>query len=130
MRALAHLCAMLLALPQILLATAFLLLYHVTGGRSVGSFFLRVLDVLYAIFTWGGLIALAVFVTLAVCAFFDRARPLAALAVALFVIASGIALVLSVPFTWSDTWLLVPGAVSLALCSLIVRRPPLLNLPA
>jgi hypothetical protein len=74
MRTLAHLSAMLLALPQILLATAFLLLGHVTGTKTLGGLLTRVLDVFLALFTWGGLLALFVFAVLAVSVVFDRTR--------------------------------------------------------
>jgi hypothetical protein len=98
MRTLAHLSAMLLALPQVLLATAFLLLGHVAGTKTLGGLLTRILDVFVAAFTWGGLAAL-------------------------LVITSTIALVMTVPLEWADAWLFIPGAASLALCRYVAKSP-------
>jgi hypothetical protein len=123
MRTLAHFSAMLLALPQVLLATAFLLLGHVTGTKTLGGLLTRILDVFVAAFTWGGLAGLLVFAALALSAVFDRTRSFAAIAVALFVITSTIALLVTVPLEWADAWLFVPGAASLALCRYVAKTP-------
>jgi hypothetical protein len=88
MRTLLHLCAIVLALPQVLLCALFLILGHMTGGGTLGSLVDRVLDTINILFTWGALLAIVAFVTLIVAGCFARSRRIAAGLVALIVIAS------------------------------------------
>ncbi len=112
MRALLHLLAIVLALPQVLLCGLVLLLGHMTGGGTLGNLFLRTLEVLDALFTWGGLLALLVLVALMVAAFDARWRRWAAGVVAAIVVASAVLLVVQGLPDWS---LLIPGAAALTI---------------
>jgi hypothetical protein len=111
MRGLLHVLAILLALPQVLVGLAFLLIGHLTAGRTAGSLFMRTLDALYLLFGWGGLAGLIAFAVLAAGGFSMRWRRWAAAVVAVVVLASGMFLAVNV-----DDWsLLVPGLFALVL---------------
>src|SRR5215213_1190850 len=94
MRSLLHFLAILLALPQVLLSAAFLLFGHVISGGTLGSFFLRLLEVFNAIFTWGGLLVIVLFLTLTGLGFHERTRRAAAAVVAAIVIMSAVILII------------------------------------
>lgn len=111
MRALLHVCAIVLALPQVLLCALFLLIGHVTGGRTLGSLFVRVLETMYVLFSWGGLLAVLAFLLILGAGFHARARRVAAGIVALLVLASGVMLVAQ--GGGIDPLIFLPGLISL-----------------
>ena len=111
MRPALHLCALLLALPQVLLCAVFLLLGHVTGGGTLGSLFTRLLDTVFFLFSWGGLLTILAFVALIVAGFSARWRPFAAGIVAVLVLASAAMLIVNVGV--SDVLIFLPGLISL-----------------
>ena len=126
MRGLLHVLAILLALPQVLLCALFLLLGHVTSGGTLGSLFTRVLDLFYALFTWGGLLAFVLFVILIAAGFITRTRRAASAAVAALVVASTVALFIQLgAVIANDPLIFLPGLVALLLSiTLIVQRRP------
>jgi hypothetical protein len=111
MRAVLHLCAIVLALPQLVFATIFLLLDHLTAGGTLGSVFTRALDLLDFVFTWGGLAVLAGLLVLIGAGFSTRWRPFAAAVVATLVVASATTLILVVGV--DDVLIFLPGLISL-----------------
>ena len=122
MRGLLHVLAILLALPQVLVCLAFLMIGHLTGGRTAGSLFMRTLDALYLLFGWGGLAGLVALAVLTAGGFSRRWRRWAAAVVAVVVLASGLFLAVNV-----DDWsLLVPGLFALVLSGALALpgRPP------
>lgn len=124
MRGLLHVLAILLALPQVLICLAFLLLGHLTGGGTLGSLFKRLLDVFFALFTWGGLLGVIALVTLIVCGFFARTCRAASAAVAALVIASTVLLFVQLgPAIADDPLIFLPGFVALLLSATLAVRP-------
>ena len=118
MRAAAHLFALVLTLPQLLLAAVLLAFGHVTGGTTFWSFVDRSLDLFLALFGWIGLLVLVTLVLLIVAAFIASWRPFAAAFVGLAALASGAVIVWKMAAAVShvsDFWILVPGIVALAL---------------
>jgi hypothetical protein len=119
MRGLLHVLAILLALPQALVCAAFLLLGHLTGGRTLGSLFMRALNALYLFFGWGGLIGIIALLALVVAGFDARSRRWAAGIVAAIVLASTAMLLVEQIYEWA---LYVPGLFALVL-SVTVALP-------
>ncbi|HET7434645.1 MAG TPA: hypothetical protein VFN10_08040 [Thermoanaerobaculia bacterium] len=130
MKAFLHVCALLLALPQIFLAAAFLLLNHAANAGSFGGFVDRALDIFLALFSWGGLLLLATLTLLFTAAFIASWRPFGAAALALLVLGSASSLIvqLGAPQTPATFTLLLPGFASLALSAYLMadawRRAP------
>ena len=124
MRGLLHVLAILLALPQLLVCALFLLLGHVTAGGTLGSLFARLLDALYVLFTWGGLLALIGLVILVVAGFITRTRRAASAAVAALIIASTVALFVQLGATIAnDPLIFLPGFAALLLSATLAVKP-------
>ena len=117
MRALLFLIAVILALPQVLIAAVFLILGHVTAERTLGSLFMRTLDTIFVLFTWGGLLALIGFIALLAAGFISRSQPYAAGILASAVVASSTLLVVKIGV---DPLLYAPGLLSLGICAYLI----------
>ena len=92
MRALLHLIAILLALPGIVLAAAFLALGQAIGAQSLPGFFGVLLELFVWLVPWGLLATLFAFLVLVLTGFSTRLRPFAAACVALLAVASSVVL--------------------------------------
>jgi len=117
MRTLAHIAAIILLIPQVLAATAFAVLDHLTSGHTLGSFFENGFELLAVLFSWRGLVLLLAFVLLIVAGFSAKSRPWAAGIVVVIAIISAVVLVMHVGGPPSiEGWLFfVPGVIALAL---------------
>lgn len=126
MRSLMHFLAILLALPQALLCAAFLLLGHLTAGGTLGSLFLRALDILNAVFTWGGLTALVLLIALLAAGFSDKTRRPAAALVASLVIMSAVILIVQLGLEKAADVLVffIPGVFALMLSVTLTVTAP------
>jgi hypothetical protein len=115
MHALLHLLSFILLLPSLVLASGFLVLGHAIAGGSLLQMFLRFLnDALWLMS--GGVLLVAVFLlAVLIGGFFPRTRYIAAAAVAVLALASGIVLIAlgSAPFSGGRELFLLPGLVSL-----------------
>lgn len=118
MRALLFLVAVVLALPQVLITVAFLILGHVTAERTLGSLLTRMLDTIYILFSWGGLLALIGFIALLAAGFVSRSQPYAAGIVAAAVVASSALLVVKIGL--DDPVVFAPGLLALAICAYLI----------
>jgi hypothetical protein len=128
MRGLLHVLAILLAMPQVLVCAAFLLLGHLTGGRTLGSLFMRALNALYLFFGWGGLVGIIAMLALIVAGYDARSRRWAAGIVAAIVLASTAMLLFEQIYEWA---LYVPGLFALVLSvALALPSPSAARVPA
>jgi hypothetical protein len=126
MRGLLHVLAILLALPQLLLSLAFLLLGHVTSGGTLGSLAKRMLDVVFALFTWAGLLAIVLLLILMIAGYDARTRRAAAALVAALIIASAVLLIVQLGPPPLDALLLfVPGLFALVISIALTGSPRL-----
>lgn len=92
MRALLHLIAILLALPGIVLAAAFLALGQAIAAQSLPGFFGVLLELFVWLVPWGLLACVLAFLMLVLAGFSARLRPLAAACIALLAVASSLVL--------------------------------------
>lgn len=124
MRAVAHLGAVLLLVPQALVWAAFVLLDHLTAGGSLGSLVENAFDVLNVLFGWGGLALIVAFVSLIAAAFHPRSRFVAAVVVIVFAIYSSVELMRSLGTSQlADAWpWFLPAVVAVALEAWNVHR--------
>jgi hypothetical protein len=123
MRPLLYLVALLLALPQIVLATAFGFLAHLVGGHTLGSLIERVFTLFFALLSWKGLLVLVLaFIALIALGFSSRFRWIGSTLLGLLVITSATLLVWILRETISigDFWIFVPGIGALALAGRLV----------
>lgn len=122
-----YLAALLLALPQVLLCTAFALLEHITSGGTLGSFIARAFAVLFALLSWKGLVLFLTFVALVALGFSSRFRWIGAAIWSVLIVASAAILVwiLAKHLSPSDIVLLLPGVLALALSIrlIVLDRP-------
>jgi hypothetical protein len=125
MRTVLHILAVFLALPQVLLCALFLAIGHVTGGRTLGSLLVRVVDAAYVLFTWGGLVAIVAFAVVLGAGFSARWRRVAAGVVALVVLATTVMLG---RVGGGDPWLFLPGVLAFGIC--LLNLPKAVTLPA
>jgi len=130
MRSFAHLCAVVLMVPQLLLFAIFAVLEHITGGRTLGSLFTRGLDVLAALFGWAGALIVVTTVALLAAGFSARTRVYAsAFIVALWLFTTvSIAMQFGEQFSADQLFLFVPGVVGAGisgwlLCDAVGRSP-------
>jgi hypothetical protein len=122
LKPLLHLLALALAVPQVLLCTAFVLLDHVTARRTLGSFFLRTLDLLNALFGWAGVVLLVATLLLIAGGFSTRYRQLASGVVILVVVGTTIGLfALAGSFELDQLFIFIPGLFGIALSALVLK---------
>ena len=88
MRPLLHLISVLLVLPGVALAAAFLILGHAIATASLFGFFAELLDVALWLIPWGILAALATAIVLVSSGFSARLRWFGALCVAAIAVGS------------------------------------------
>src|SRR5262245_29508254 len=93
MRPLLHLVSFVLLLPSLVLASGFLVLGHAIAGGSLLQIFLRLLYDALWLASGGALIVIAFLLAVLIGGFFARTRYLAAAAVAILALASGIVLI-------------------------------------
>jgi hypothetical protein len=121
MRTLLHLCAAALIVPQLLLTTLFLALGHVTGGHTLGSLFMRTLDLAGLLLGWGGVAVVLGILLLLGAGFSDRARPFASAAIVLLVVGSTVALAtMGIPAGIEDGVLMLPALVAVAISAWLI----------
>lgn len=113
MRALAHVCAIVLLIPQVLAATAFAILDYLTAGHFFSSLF-TILDLFIG---WRGLVMLLAILVVLGAGFSDRWRRVAAWCVIAVAIASAVVLVMHIGAPPSvEGWLFfLPGVIAIAL---------------
>jgi hypothetical protein len=132
MRVVAHLCAIILLIPQVLAATAFAILHHLTAGRTIGSFFAHAFDILDLFFGWRGLVVILAILVLAGAGFSAKWRPVAAWCVVAIAILSAVLLLVLIGAPPSvDGWMFfLPGVIAIALSVFAMGRPASALLPA
>lgn len=115
MRSLLHLVSFILLLPSLVLASGFLVLGHAIAGGNLLQIFLRLFNDALWLASGGVLVVAAVLLTVLIGGFFVRTRYLAAAAVAILALSSGIVLIAlgSNPFSGGRELFLLPGLVSL-----------------
>lgn len=129
MRAVAHLCALILLIPQALVLSAFTILDRLTAGRTLGRFFTNALDILAFVFGWRGLLVLLAVLAIAIAGFPRSSRPVAAAIVALFAVFSTIVLMThgGAPGTVDEAMFYAPALIAAVLAGWVVyaelRRP-------
>ena len=92
MRALLHLIAILLALPGVVLAAAFLALGHAIAAQTLPGFFGVLLELFVWLVPWGLLASVLALLALVLAGFSARLRPFAAACVAFLAVASSVVL--------------------------------------
>lgn len=120
MRAFAHICAILLLLPQVILATAFTMFgYLVQGGG-----FTHMMQVLSVLFGWGGLSIVIGAFLLFLAGFFPRARPVAAIVLVVIAVVSSLALIRSFgpPSELGHLAFFIPALFAVTLASGVAHR--------
>ena len=117
MRVLLHLVSIVLLLPSLVFAIAFVWISHATAQKSLIDFFLQLLEDASILVTWGLLVFVISLVLIAGAGFSARFRWLAGLLVALLAITSAVLLVSlgSSPVTSSNALFFLPGSVSLCI---------------
>jgi hypothetical protein len=126
MRPLLYLAAILLALPQLLLAVAFAVFKLLTTG-TLGSLVEKAFELLAMLFSWKGAVVIAAFVALVVLGFLRSLRWFGAGTLALLLGASAIflAILLHSQMSLETVWIFIPGTVALVIAiRLIVLDPP------
>ena len=135
MRALLHLIAILLALPGIVLAAAFLALGHAIAAQSLPGFFGVLLELFVWLVPWGLLACVLAFLVLVLAGFSAQLRPFAAACVALLAVASSVALLALTTshgnFEPAQLAFFVPGLAATAIGAwLAVSEPRAVRTPA
>jgi hypothetical protein len=129
MRPLVHFVAVILLVPQLLLFTAFVILGHIIGGRTFGSFFNRSLDVLDTLFGWGGLAVIVVTVAVLVAGFSNQWRPFAAGLLIFLAVGTTVWLLVQLwpPTELGQLLLFAPAAFATVLSASLLRPAHLVN---
>ena len=115
MKPLLHLLSIILVLPSVALASAFIILGHAIATQSLLGFLGELLAVALWLVPWGLLVALSALLALVVGGLSARFRWLAALCVATLAIGSSVvAFVLTAHagFSAGQLWFFVPAVVS------------------
>jgi hypothetical protein len=114
-RALLHLLSFVLLMPSLVLAAGFLVLGHAIAGGNLLQILLRLLNDALWLASGGVLLVAALLLAMLIGGFFARTRYLAAAAVAILALGSGIVLITlgSNPSPAGSELFLVPGLVSL-----------------
>jgi hypothetical protein len=117
MRILLHLVSVALLMPNLLLASGFLLLGHAIAGTNIFEFLDRLLSSALWLVTWGILAAVGFLIAIVVGGIMARWRWLAALCVTLLSLSSGIVLIVmgSGPYSAGQWLFLSPGLLSLCI---------------
>jgi hypothetical protein len=116
-RPLLYIVAALLALPQLLITSAFLLLDHVTGGGTLGTLLSRIVNVLFLFFSWGGAVVLVLMLLFLAIGFSTRWRPIGAALLVLLVVSSTTSLLvlLGSEMTPDQVFVFIPGLIAAAI---------------
>jgi hypothetical protein len=118
MRAFLHLLSIVLVLPGVALAGAFLILGHAIAAGSLFGFLAQLLAVFLWLIPWGLLATLVALLALVIGGLSERYRWLAALCVAaLAVLSTTVVLALTMAnsnFSPGQLWFFLPAAVSAA----------------
>jgi hypothetical protein len=124
MRALAHLFALILILPQLLLVAAVETLGHVLAGGTLRSLLMNVLDAINLLFGWGGLAAIAGVLLLAGAGCFPSSRPAAAICVIALALGSTIDLTvrMGVQHALRESLLFLPALIAIGLSAWTMNR--------
>ena len=123
MRPLLHLLSILLLLPNLFFAIAFLLLGHAIGGATLWGFFDRLLTEAVWLVSWGIYVIAAALLALVAAGFFIQTSQVAAGVVAVLAAsATLVVIVLSSGALSFGQWLfLFPGFVSLGIGAWLAR---------
>lgn len=107
----------MLLLPSLGLASGFLILGHAIAGGNLLQMFLRLLDDALWLASGGVFVVAVLLLAVLIGGFFARTRYIAAAAVAVLALVSGIVLIAlgSDPFSGGRELFLLPGAVSLCI---------------
>ena len=123
MRPLAHLVAVILLIPQLMVFSAALVLGHITGGRTLGSLIGRAFGVVDALLGWGGVAVVALAGAVLAAGFSRQWRPFASALMILLALSTTVwLLVWLVPL--SDFWDLVlfaPASLAVVLSASLLR---------
>lgn len=126
MRPLLYLLGLLLALPGIGLAVAFLILGNAIAARSLPGFLGVLLDTFLWLFPWGVLACLAVFIALVIAGVTARSRWVASLCVAALAIGSSlVVLTLEIAhdnFSPGQMAFFSPALISASVCIWLAAR--------
>jgi hypothetical protein len=116
-RAALHVLSVVLLLPSLIFASAFLFLGHAIAQQSLLGFFLQLLADASWLVSWGLLAAGAIAVLIVAGGFSIRFRWLASLMIALLALVSGllVAGLSSSPVTLNNALFFLPGLVSLCI---------------
>ena len=117
MRALLHLLSFILLLPSLGLASGFLILGHAIAGGNLLQMLWRLLNDALWLASGGVFLVAALLLAVLIGGFFARTRYIAAAAVAVLALVSGIVLIAlgSEPFSGGRELFLLPGVVSLCI---------------
>ena len=117
MRALLHLLSFMLLLPSLGLASGFLILGHAIAGGNLLQMLWRLLNDALWVASGGVFLVAALLLAVLIGGFFARTRYVAAAAVAVLALVSGIVLIAlgSEPFSAGRELFLLPGVVSLCI---------------
>ena len=117
MRAALHIASVALMLPNLVLASAFLLLGHAIGGRTLLGFFDRLITEAAWMMPWGLIAAGAGIIAMLGGGLFVQTRLVAAIAVAALSMMSVVVLIFlqSGPMSAGQWLFLAPGIVSIAI---------------
>jgi|GEM_PF-2087074 len=124
MRVLAHLFAVILILPQLLLVAAVETLGHVIAGGTLRSLLMNVMDLIDLMFGWGGLAAIVGVLLLAGAGFFPGARPAAAICVIALALGSTADLTvrMGVQHALRESVLFLPALIAVGLSAWTMSR--------
>jgi hypothetical protein len=111
MRAVLHLLSFILLLPSLGLASGFLILGHAIAAGNLLQMLLRLLDDALWLASGGVFLVAALLLAVLIGGFFARTRYIAAAAVAVLALVSGIVLIAlgSGPFSGGRELFLLPG---------------------
>jgi hypothetical protein len=117
MRSLLHSVSFVLLLPSLVLASGFLVLGHAIAGGNLLQILWRLLNDVLWLASGGVLVVAAFLLAVLIGGFFARTRYLAAAAVAILALLSGVVLIVlgSGPFSGGREVFLLPGLVSLCI---------------
>lgn len=116
MRPLLHLASILLVLPSVLLAAAFVILGRAIATQSLPGLLLQLLDDALFVFPWGLLAAVAMLLLIALAGFFAQTRRAAGLCVAVLGVGSIVILIATIAshssLTLDQLTFFIPGVVA------------------
>jgi hypothetical protein len=124
MRSLLHVVSYILLLPSLVLASGFLVLGHAIAGGSLLQMLLRLFYDALWLASRGVLLVIALLLAVLIEGFLVRTRYLAAAAVAILALGSGIVLIVlgSQPFSGRRELFLMPGLASLGVSAWLASK--------